>query len=194
MKILGLTGSIATGKTFVAEIFKQQEIKIFYSDIEIANLLKSQKIIWEVSEKIELASAIKDKTIDKKLLSNIVFNDLDALKALENILHPRIEVKIKAFINDHQFEKLILLDIPLLFEKNYQVYCRKVITSFCSEKTQKERAMGRKNLDNNRYNFIIKRQMPGNVKAALSDYLVYTDISKTYTKKQVEQILLKELA
>jgi dephospho-CoA kinase len=74
----------------------------------------------------------------------------------------------------------------------YQSLCYKVITTYCSEKTQKERALRRKNIDNKRLEFIIKRQMASNIKAKLTDYLVYTDISYAYTEKQIEEILFKE--
>ena len=52
--------------------------------------------------------------------------------------------------------------------------------------------MRRSNIDEDRYNFILKQQISGDVKAALSNYLVYTDISKEYTKLQVEKIIIKE--
>ena len=194
MKILGLTGSIATGKTFVAEIFKQNNVKLFLSDLEVAKLLNEQAVIEQIKQITELSSSItKVEVIDKKLLSDIVFSDIEALQSLEKILHPLIEKEIRKFIDDNRLEKIIILDIPLLFEKGYQSYCTKIITTFCNVNTQRKRASERKNLDKNKLNFIMKQQMLGNLKAALTDYLVYTDISFSYTKKQIDQILLKEL-
>ncbi len=193
MKILGLTGSIATGKTFVAEIFMQNNVKLFLSDLEVAKLLKKQTVIEQIKQLAELSSSVtKDKSIDKKLLSNIVFNNIRALQALESILHPLIEKEVEGFIDSNRLEKIIILDIPLLFEKNYQSYCTKIITTFCNETTQRKRASERKNIDDVKLDFIIKQQMPSNLKAALTNYLVYTDISPLYTKKQVDQILLRE--
>ncbi len=192
MKILGLTGSIATGKSFVAEIFRQHNIMVFSSDKEVANLLKEQRVIDEIRSKPELAGSVKENLIDKHLLSNIAFNKVDSLKILEKILHPLVDEKRKEFIDNNKDEKVILLEIPLLFEKKYQNFCNKVITTYCSEKTQKERALRRKNIDNNRLNFIMKQQFSSNIKARLTDYLVYTEISYEYTKNQIEKILLKE--
>ena len=194
MKILGLTGSIATGKTFVAEIFKKNNIKLFISDLEVAKLLKEKTVVEKIKEIKDLSfSVTKNKEIDKKLLSDIVFNNLKALKILEKIVHPLIKNKIKSFIYSNKLEKVIVLDIPLLFENNYQSYCTKIITTFCSQNTQEKRALERNNINKDKLNFIIKQQIPGNLKAALTDYLVYTDISVAHTKKQIDQILLKEL-
>lgn len=192
MKIIGLTGSIATGKTFVTEIFKQNKIKTFHSDSEVFEVLKDNNIIKKIREKKILASSVQNNSLDKSLLSKLVFNNIEALKSLEDIIHPIIEKKIVDFIKENIDEKIIILDIPLLFEKKYQTYCKKIITTFCSSKSQKERVMRRSNIDEDRYNFILKQQISGDVKAALSNYLVYTDISKEYTKLQVEKIIIKE--
>ena len=100
--------------------------------------------------------------------------------------------ELKEFINNNKDQKALIFEIPLLFEKNYQNSFNKIITTYCSEKTQRERALRRKNIDNNRLNFIMKQQMPSNIKARLTDYLVYTDFSYQYTRDQVEQILAKE--
>ena len=192
MKIIGLTGSIATGKSFVAEIFKQYNIDIFSSDTVVASLLQEKKVIDCLKDNNDLSKAIKEDLIDKALLSCIVFNNESLLKQLEDILHPLVSEKREVFFQINKQKKAVLYEIPLLFEKKYQDLCDKVITTYCNEKTQIERALRRKNIDENRLNFIRKRQMPGNIKASLTDYLVYTDISYQYTRKQIDEILYKE--
>ena len=189
MKILGLTGSIATGKSFVAEVFRQNNIAVFSSDQQVGKLLQEAEVISVIKKQQKLLLSVKEDAIDKSILSNIVFNDHHALKILEEILHPLVEIKQQNFIQNNKDEKAILLEIPLLFEKKRQFCCDKVMTTYCSDKTQRERALRRKNIDNNRLDFIIKQQMPGNIKATLADYVIYTDISYQYTQKQIEQIL-----
>lgn len=192
MKVIGLTGSIATGKSFVANIFKEKNIAVFDSDFEVARLLESQEVINLIKNCSKLSFAILDNNVDKKLLSKTVFNDKEALESLERILHPQVEREAKDFIKKREEDKIIVLEIPLLFEKNYKKYCNKVITTYCSEREQRERALSRKNIDSDRLDFIIKQQMPINLKALLTDYIVYTEVSEDYTKKQIEEILLKE--
>lgn len=190
MKIFGLTGSIATGKSFVAEIFRKNNIEIFSSDAEVGKLLKEKNVIDLIAKDSYLKKSIVENIIDKELLSNLVFNDEEKLEKLENIIHPLVAARRDEFLKKNN--KYAVLEVPLLFEKNYQLLCYKVITTYCSEKTQKERALRRKNIDNKRLDFIIKRQMASNLKAKLTNYLVYTDISYDYTEKQIEEILFKE--
>ncbi len=190
MRIFGLTGSIATGKSFVAEIFRKNNIKVFSSDAEVDKLLKEKEVIEIIKSEQLLSKAIKDEIIDKDFLSNLVFKDDCCLEKLENILHPLVAKKRDEFF--HENEKFGLLEVPLLFEKKYQTLCYKVITTYCSKKAQMERALRRKNLDRNRLNFIMKKQISGDIKATLTNYLVYTDISYQCTEKQVDEILLKE--
>lgn len=192
MKVIGLTGSIATGKSFVADLFRKRKIKVFSSDFEVSNLLEREEVIEEIKNISELANAVKAKEIDKTTLSRIVFDDIKALKLLEQILHPLVEVEMKNFLYKYKQEKTVLLEIPLLFEKERQVYCNRIISTYCSEVIQKERALRRKNIDINRLNFIIKQQIPSKIKAALTDYLVYTDISYLFTQRQLDQIFTKE--
>ena len=193
MKILGLTGSIATGKSFIANIMANKKIKSFSSDAAVAELLQSTEVIESIKQSKELSAAVKQGKIDKESLSHIVFNEnYDALSILEKIMHPKVKEAIENFIQNNKDEKFLLLEIPLLFEKNYQSLCHKVIMTYCSERDQQERALKRTNLDKNRLNFIIKRQMAIKEKAALADYIVYTGGSKQYSEKQIEQILLKE--
>lgn len=188
MKIIGLTGSIATGKTFIANYLAQKNIKIFFADFEVSKLLQNNKIIDKISSYSEFFSVVKNNLIDKNILSKIVFQNQKNLQILEDILHPVIEERVRSFIKNNSYEDLIVLEIPLLFEKKYQVLCDKVITTYCSPKIQIKRALDRLNIDSERLNFIINKQMPINYKALLTDYIVYTDISDEYTIKQVNEI------
>ena len=150
MKILGLTGSIATGKSYVAEIFRQNNIIVFSSDKEVSNLLQDLIVIESVKNSEMLSPCVKDQQVCKNILSNIVFNNNNALNELEEILHPLVNKKREEFILNSKDEKFMLFEVPLLFEKGYQKFCDRIITTYCSEKTQKERALRRKNIDENR--------------------------------------------
>jgi dephospho-CoA kinase len=192
MKIIGLTGSIATGKSFVADIFRKNKIPVFSSDQEVGKLLKEKKVIDLIKEQEELFKVIENGVINKEKLSRLVFKDNKILEILEKILHPLVNERREVFTQQNFKEKIALLEIPLLFEKNYQLLCKKIITTYCSDKTQKERALRRANIDLERFNFITKKQIPGGIKATLADYIVYTEISYDYTERQIEQILHKE--
>lgn len=192
MKIFGLTGSIATGKSFVAEEFRKRDIKTFSSDYAVSMLLEDKQVISLIGENRELSVSVEDSYIDKYKLSKIVFNNSSVLRALEDILHPLVDQKRREFILENKDAAFVLCEIPLLFEKNYKDIFYKVITTCCNDKTQIERALRRKNIDRERLKFIMKQQMHSNLKARQTDYLVYTDISYQYTRDQLKQVFLKE--
>ncbi|MEK6734690.1 MAG: dephospho-CoA kinase [Pseudomonadota bacterium] len=192
MKILGLTGSIATGKSFIASIFKQHNIEVFSSDKEVSKLLNEQRVVDLLRKNKHLSEVIIGDFVDKTSLSKLVFNNDEALKELEEILYPLIKERREEFVKKNKEKQIVLFEIPLLFEKNYQHLCDKIITSFCTDKTQIERALRRKNIDEKRLEFILDKQMHSKIKATLADYIVYTDISYEYTKDQLKQIFNAE--
>ncbi len=192
MKILGLTGSIATGKSFVAEKFRQNNIPVFSSDKEVGLLIQKNEIVNMIKVFDEINVSVEEDKINKDVLSKIVFKNKNALNILEDLLYPFLNKAREDFLFQNSNEKTVLLEIPLLYEKNFQSLCNKVITTYCSEATQKDRALRRKNIDQERLEFIINQQMPGNLKARLTDYLVYTELSSQYTELQLKQIFYKE--
>ncbi len=190
MKIIGLTGSIATGKSYLADIFRKNKVDVFNSDKEVGIILQQQNVVESIKKSRNISSSINNDKIDKEKLSKLVFTEKHCLDALEEIIHPIISIKIKEYINSAK--KDLLLEIPLLFEKSYNRLCDKVITTYCSHKTQVERALRRKNLDKQRLDFILNRQMSSSKKVYLSDYAVNTDISYVFTDLQIHQIIKKE--
>lgn len=192
MKIIGLTGSIATGKSFVAAEFRKQGVEVFSSDLEVSNILKENEVIAEIRKNKELSNSIIEEKLNKNILSKIVFGNKTSLKHLEEIIHPIVEQKMIDFLKKNSNKKVVLLEIPLLFEKKREKLCNKVISTFCSNKTQRERALRRNNIDNERLDFIIRQQISSKNKAAMTDYLVYTEVSYEFTKTQLNQIFIKE--
>lgn len=98
MKIFGLTGSIATGKSFVAEEFKKLGVKNFSSDRAVSQLLEEEEVVHLISKDEELKFSVINMAIDKHKLSKIVFSNHAALKKLEDILHPLIDQEEKIFL------------------------------------------------------------------------------------------------
>lgn len=193
VKVIGLTGSIATGKSFVAEIFRKKNIEIFSSDYEISKLLEQEQVISQIELNQYLNISInKEGKIDKQILSKLVFNKEQNLEDLEKILHPKVRQKMLEFIIDNDKKDFILVEVPLLFERGYKNICYKTISTYCSNKCQKDRALRRNNIDPLRLEFILKRQMTSKEKAKLSDYVIFTGGSYFFTKQQVEEILQKE--
>ena len=140
MIVIGLTGSIATGKSTVGRIFKQLKIPVFDSDHEVHNMLSNDiKIINSI---VSIFGNVTDKfgKIDRDKLGKKIFFDSLKRKSLEKIIHPKIKLKQKKFIKFHRRNrhKKVVLDIPLIFEtKTKEKLNEKIVISMFSKKLKK---------------------------------------------------------
>lgn len=119
MKIIALSGGVASGKNFIANIFKKEfNSNIFDADKIVHKILKSNKEAFlQIKEKFQ--DCIQNDEINRKILGKIVFNDKKKLKILEEIIHPLVKKNYQDFLNKSKKNKLefIILNIPLLLEK-----------------------------------------------------------------------------
>tara|TARA_B100001013_G_scaffold343060_1_gene270077 strand:+ start:474 stop:821 length:348 start_codon:yes stop_codon:yes gene_type:complete len=101
MIVIGLTGSIGSGKSFIANFLEKKKIPIFYADKEANKILKNDNIVKKKIIKFFPETYIKKK-INKAKLTSIVFKDKKKLKKLENIIHPKVGKIKKAFLALHK--------------------------------------------------------------------------------------------
>lgn len=163
MKIIALTGTIASGKTTASKLIKYMKYDVFESDIIAAALLEKKKIINELSflyEKKIPDLILKNKKINKIALSNYVFSDKKRINKLEQYLHPKIREEEQKFLNTCSLnrKKLVFLDIPLLFDNPFNKRCDYVIKMIVDPKIQYYRAMKRPNMNYEKFKFILKKQ------------------------------------
>jgi dephospho-CoA kinase len=193
MKILGLTGSIGMGKSYIANIFKQMKIPVFEADEYIAFLLNQSDVQEAIKREIPLVFE-GDKLLKRKL-SDLAFSDIKILKKLEHILYPKLNNKINKFINNGKAkgEKIIVLEIPLLFENNYDKLCDNVMIVSASLKTQQKRVLSREGMTIKKFNIINKVQMSDKEKRLKADYVVNTEEEENIIRDKVDEILYKVL-
>lgn len=186
--ILGLTGGIATGKSTVSHIFKNSNVPVIDADIIARQVVEPESetlkmIINEFGEKY----LMENGTLNRKKLGKLVFSDGVALEKLNGVIHPAIRKEILAQIQSYRKSgsPLIVLDMPLLFEENYQTICDAVMVVFVPEITQLKRLINRDGLTSAEARLRIKAQWPIQNKKDLADFVIDNSTTVAVTRGQV---------
>ncbi|EJP19156.1 dephospho-CoA kinase [Peptostreptococcaceae bacterium AS15] len=185
MKIVGITGLIASGKSTLSSYLKTFGYKIVDADTISRDITKKDKIGYEkVVEKFGKDILSSNGEIDRAKLSNIVFNDKNALKKLNDTLHPLIFQEIDRQLDSYKVEKIVFLDAPLLFETKLNEKCDEVILVVCDEEVQISRIQLRDNKDYDSAKKVIDSQIGKKFKIENSDYIIDNncDIERFYLK------------
>jgi dephospho-CoA kinase len=186
--VIGLTGSFGSGKSTVAGIFRSLGVEIIDAD-KLAHclIMPGRGIYKRIIRAFGKGILREDKTIDRNRLADIVFNDRDALKALDRIVHPQVIAIIKNKIKASH-HKVIVLDAPLLIEAGLTDVTDKLVVVKASRKKQIERIRKKTSLSKTDILKRIKQQVPLRKKLCLADFVIDNNGSVRETKKQVEQI------
>ncbi|MBX4335276.1 dephospho-CoA kinase [Bartonella raoultii] len=189
MKIIGLTGSIAMGKSTVAHFFKQAGICVFNADEVVHKLYNSEPTLSFI-ERI-FPSVVEDGKVNRSKLSEILINDNKKLRILEEMIHPLVQEEEKEFINiaRQKGEKLVVLDIPLLFETKSESRVDYVVVVSAPLDIQKDRAMIRKDMNEEKFNFINARQISDEKKRKRADFIIDTGKDLENTRQQVLNVI-----
>ncbi|AGF73898.1 dephospho-CoA kinase [Bartonella australis AUST/NH1] len=197
MKIIGLTGSIAMGKSTVADFFKQAGIPVFSSDEAVHELYKSEPVLSLMAR--TFSNVVEDGQVNRLKLSKILINNSEGLQALEKVIHPLVLIKEKEFIDTarQQGNKLIVLDIPLLFETNSENRVDSVVVVSAPSAIQRKRVMTRPNMDEEKFAMINARQVSDKRKRECADFVIDTGKDLENTRQQVFHViksLLKDVS
>ena len=194
MIIIGITGSIGTGKTTVSKMFKILKIPIFDSDKEVKEILDKNQLVIQKILKIWPDTTSSDqmkRKIDKVALSNKIFKNKEDRKKLENIIHPLVEKERKTFLQNSNNDGIVGLDIPLLYETGIDKKCDYVFLMKTSKKIQKKRVLKRANMTEKKFELIKKSQWSFARKIKEKPFIINTSFGKTITFVLVLFYLLK---
>lgn len=176
MIILGLTGSIGMGKSTAAEMFAEANIPVYSADAVVHKLYSGRAAPF-----IEKAfpGVVEAGTVNRgKLTARVLGNDA-AMKKLEAIVHPLVNEEEKLFLEENRLkgEKLVLLDIPLLFETGKENRVDKIIVVTAPSHIQRERVLARKDMSEEKLDKILARQLADDKKRQRADYIIDTNVS-----------------
>lgn len=176
---VGLTGGIGSGKTTVSKLFKAMGVPIYYADDAAKWLMQNdQDLMAAIKKQFGDAIYTNDNILDRAQLAGIVFNDADALKQLEALVHPAVHKHSIAWFKQHQNKAYTIKEAALMFESQSHLYLDKVITVFAPEEVRIARVMQRDGVSEAAVNARISQQMAASQKLALADYVIYNDGSQ----------------
>ena len=188
--IIGITGSIACGKSLVSNYLREKGYTIIDADKIGHMALENDEVKKQLVNKFG-KSILKDNEVNRVTLGKLVFENNENLKELNNIIHPQIRKNISEQIQVHKNEKLVFVDVPLLFEAKFDDLVEKIIVISLDEKIQLERLMNRNSLSKEEALQRIKSQIPVREKEKLGDYVVDNSFTQENTYNQVDRILEK---
>jgi dephospho-CoA kinase len=175
MIVIGLTGSIAMGKTEVSAVFRGLGIPVFDADKEVHALYDSA----EGAELLRpfVPEAVAAKAVDRAKLSALVLADAGLLEKLEPIVHAEVARRRKRFLAQARTRghDLAVVDVPLLFEKAGEKDVDVTLVVSAPPHLQRERALARPGMTDAKLGMILKRQVPDAEKRVRADYVLEND-------------------
>jgi dephospho-CoA kinase len=185
---LGLTGSIGMGKTAVARMFADEGVPVFDADAIVHQL---QGPDGALADEIESAfpGTTNTQGVNRAILAERVLDNPDALRRLEALIHPAVARRREAFLAENRKSPLVVLDIPLLFEKGGWNQVDKVAVVSAPADVQRARVLARPGMTEEKFARILALQMPDPEKRARADFVVETDSTMEATRDSVRRII-----
>jgi dephospho-CoA kinase len=190
MIILGLTGSIGMGKSTTAAMFKEQGVPVQDADA-VVHVLYSGKAAPMIEN--AFPGTAENGVVDRKILGSHVIGKPEALKKLEAIIHPLVAKERNEFLENarKRNEKLVVLDIPLLFETGGDKYCDFVVVVTAPTQEQRRRVLARTDMTSEKFEKILASQIPDNEKRKKADFIIDTSLGLDHAKREVKKIILQ---
>lgn len=188
--IVGLTGSIAMGKSTVAAMFEEEGVPVFDADAAVHVLQGPGGALLPAIE-AEFPGATGPQGVDRAALGAAVFGNSEKLARLEAIVHPAVGKMRADFLKAHIGQPIIVFDIPLLFEKGGDKSVDHVVVVSAPAKAQRQRALARPDMTPAKLDRIVALQMPDAEKRARADDVIDTGGTIEETRRQVAQLVEK---
>ncbi len=188
---IGLTGNIASGKSIVQSYLEKKGIPVIDADWICHRLMDDNE---EVIEKIKNLFPnqdifLEDGRLGRHKIGLIVFSDPEKMEALEDILHPLVENKIKEFFEENENEEIVVASVPLLFEENMQNIFDRTILVCADKKIRLQRLMTRRGYPLEHALERINAQVSQEEKRNLADFIIENNNNLIELETQIEKTL-----
>lgn len=185
---IGLTGSIGMGKSTTSDMFKALGVPVISADETVHQLYSG-----EAAPLIEAAfpGTAPDGVVDRKILSERLMDRPEDFKRLEAIIHPLVRAREQSFLKQAaaRGEKMVLLDIPLLFETGTTGRVDVIVVVSCAPEIQRQRVLARPGMTAEKFEAILSRQTPDAEKRQRADYVIDTGQGLEAARQQVADIV-----
>ena len=193
MKLIGLTGGIASGKSTAAAILRRLGAAVVDADELSRQVVRPGNEAWQEIVDAFGPVLLEDQTLDRKKLRKMVFDNPAARQRLESIIHPKVRALAEKSI--HELEAaghvIIVYEVPLLYEGQLQLWLRPVILVACDVATQKQRLRDRDHLTDEDAQQHLDAQMSLAEKRRLADYVVENNGTVDELEQQLKAVLKK---
>ncbi|MFD1329796.1 dephospho-CoA kinase [Mycoplana ramosa] len=188
MIVLGLTGSIGTGKSTTAEMFRSLGVPVHDADATVHALYRNEAV-GPVGE--AFPGVVENGAVDRKALAAHLATRPEDFQRLEATIHPLVRRKETIFLETQRAAgaPLVVLDIPLLFETGGDRRVDKTVVVSCDPETQRRRVLARPGMTEEKFAMLLARQIPDAEKRARADFVVNTDNGLEAAREQVEQLV-----
>ena len=186
--ILGLTGSIGMGKSTVAAMFAEAGVPVFDADAVVHRLQGPEGELVAAIE-AHFPGTTTEEGVDRSALAERVLAAPEALQNLEGLIHPAVARERKAFLAHHREAPLVVLDIPLLFEKGGASAVDKIAVASAPAEVQCRRVLARPGMTPSKLAAILALQLPDEEKRRRADFVIPTGGSLDETRASVRRII-----
>ncbi|QKX01204.1 dephospho-CoA kinase [Wolbachia endosymbiont of Dipetalonema caudispina] len=187
--IIGLTGGIGVGKSFVANCFKKLGAVVFDADFTVHQLYKKDNNIISYA-KDNFPIAVVNGEINRTMLSKYFLAYDKSWKHFQSLVHSTVQNKLEFFITQEKKtnKKLLILDTPLLLETKFYFYCNFIVLIHADSIIQLHR-LSKRNINKEKLNLIMNIQLPFEEKKRMSNFIINTSTNKKFVFSQVKNIV-----
>jgi dephospho-CoA kinase len=196
LKLIGLTGGAGSGKSTVAEMFRELGAAVIDADEASHAVYEPGTAGFDDIVEAFGREYVRDGRIDRARLGDLVFRDAEARRRLNAIVHPRV----REWMAERTAEAVergagvVIQDVPLLFENDLQGLYSSTVLVYARPATQVERLVSQRGISRERAAGMLAAQMPIDQKRALADYVIDNDGEVDGTRRQVEEVWAKALS
>ena len=183
---IGITGSLASGKTTASKILSSRRGPLFSADKAVKELYKNKHFKSLVSKRFK----IKNNSQLKKSLKNLILKDKNSIKKLEKIIHPLVRKKMKNFTTQNRNKKLLFYEIPLLIESKLMKHFN-VIVFIKAKRQLRLRRFQSKSGDKKLFNLLNNKQVNDAKKIKFCDHVVVNEKNLNILKRNLLVIINK---